>query len=343
MKSIPPEALSYINKQAKSSLSYKNNIGDKSVNLIFILDQTDPMSHIEIYNVYFERVMTWLKMAYTYSNNTCGKDLKIYIYFTPLKKTLPENNTQMIEQIHANTGFTYSCPTGESEIVLFRSQEWFKVFIHESFHLLTLDFSGMNAEKICKKRIKSLFPIESDFLMFESYTEFWTILLNTIFVNFYALRGHKSLREFNETYPFVIKYELTFKMFQLAKILDFMGLEYTDLYKKTKTAKIARDNLYREKTNVFAYSVIGCLLLTNFQDFLEWCDTNNLSLVSFKKTIPNVTSFCDFIESKYQGMGEKNSMYSKFVTKKCFEKVLGSVGKESWILDTLRMSLFELH
>ena len=56
---------------------------------------------------------------------------------------MPDSNIDIIDQIHVNTGFTTTCPV-DSEIVIFREEEWFKVFIHETFHNFALDFSDMN-------------------------------------------------------------------------------------------------------------------------------------------------------------------------------------------------------
>ena len=74
------------------------------------------------------------------------------------------------------------------------------------------------------------------------------------------------------------------------KILSFMGLDYSLLYSKSNRSKLARDTLYKEDTNVFAYHVATTILLCNYPSFLEWCDTNNMHPMLFKKTNANVDS-----------------------------------------------------
>ena len=74
----------------------------------------------------------------------------VFIYSTELTKNLPNSNIDILDQIHVNTAFTYSCIEQSNEIVIFRKEEWLKVLIHESFHNFGLDFSDMNTSE-CNK------------------------------------------------------------------------------------------------------------------------------------------------------------------------------------------------
>ena len=62
---------------------------------------------------------------------------------TPIKKVLPSSPFVILSPTHANTAVTTTC-TADGEICLFRKEEIFKVFIHETFHSLGLDFSSMS-------------------------------------------------------------------------------------------------------------------------------------------------------------------------------------------------------
>ena len=81
---------------------------------------------------------TYLK----YSTKKCSNKLNIFLFFSKLEKTLPEYGEQM-ERHNLNNAFTYPC-TDESELTIYRKEEWFKVFCHESMHNLGLDFSSMD-------------------------------------------------------------------------------------------------------------------------------------------------------------------------------------------------------
>ena len=66
------------------------------------------------------------------------------------------------------------------------------------------------------------------------------------------------------------------------------------------TASAVRDALYKEDTSVLSYYIITLILLNNYQSFLSWCNTNNTSILQFKKTTANIDAFCNFIGKKYK-------------------------------------------
>ena len=118
-----------------------------------------------------------------------------------------------------------------------------------------------------------------------------------------------------------------------------MGLTYNDLYSNSKYSVILRENLYKENTNVLSYYVIKTILLNNYQDFLIWCNKNNLSLFDFKKTIGNLREFCKFIEKNYK----KQSMVEDIdKTQVLLSKIKRKKGDYKYILSNLRMSICEL-
>ena len=118
-----------------------------------------------------------------------------------------------------------------------------------------------------------------------------------------------------------------------------MGLTYKDLYSKTESSNILRENMYKEKTNVLAYYVIKTILINNYQGFLNWCKTNNFSLLQFKKTIKNQKELCKFIDKNYK----TKSMLNGVVETQSFLNNIKTYNKNpSYILSNLRMSICEL-
>jgi hypothetical protein len=131
-------------------------------------------------------------------------------------------------------------------------------------------------------------------------------------------------------------YEIKYSFFQLAKILDFMGLQYQDLHSKSEYSKISRDTLYKENTNVLSYYVIKTILINNFQGFLSWCNKNNFSIMQFKKTPANQLEFCKFVKRNYKSksmLNNINAIEQLFQNKK---------GNKGYIMTNLRMSVCEL-
>jgi hypothetical protein len=273
-----------------------------------------------------------------------------------LKKKLPNSNIHILGENNVNTAFTYSCPVN-SEIVNFRKEEWFKVLMHETFHNFALDFSDMNSQStICKERILTMFPINSNVNLYEAYTEFWAELMNALFCSYYlttnkineqekAVSESELMNELLSNFDFFINFERTYGFFQLVKTLDFMGITYKDLYSK-KTESIAlRNTLYKEKSNVLSYYIIRPILMNNYQGFLSWCNKNNFSLLQFKKTNKNLEDFCSFVKTNYKtkSMIESTNCMQKFIVKlkkmKHHKKTDENI---DFALSNMRMSLCEL-
>jgi len=246
---------------------------------------------------------------------------------------------QILCDMNANTAFTYTCPL-DSEIVIFRKEEWFKVLIHESFHNFALDFSDVD-NQYCKETILSLFPIHSDVNLYEAYTEFWARIMNCLFSSYFLSKTKNEFYYFAENFIYL---EINYSLFQMCKVLQFMGLSYRDLYSKDAKAKIVRNNLYKEKTSIFAYYIITFILMFHYQEFLQWCNENNLSLIAFKKTNGNLQKFCEFIEKKYKREALLNAINMCCLQHIKIDKNQKKNKKKDihFLKNNLRMTLFEI-
>jgi hypothetical protein len=282
----------------------------------------------------------WLYILNIYSSKTCVKNLTIYFYFTSLEKRLPQSNIVVLDEINVNTAFTYSCPKN-SEIVVFRKEEWFKVFIHETFHNFGLDFSNMKINESTQHILK-IFPVNSYVNLYEAYSEFWAEIINALFCSFLNLENKNNLNQFLKYSEFFINFERTYSFFQLVKVLNFMGLTYKDLYLKNPKSELLRKTMYKEKSNILSYYVIKTILLNSYQDFLKWCSINNSSLLQFKKTIVNQKLFCLFIEKKYK---IKSIITSIEKTENFFMKIKNKKNDNLFydnLLHNMRMSICEI-
>ena len=171
----------YIKDNSAYEVIYEHTLshGEK-VTVFFIVPEF--VESTELINKFIIIILTWFEFIYPYAQKKCGNKLDVFIYLTPFKKILPENG-EIIGKENVNTAYTTSCvPHGK--IVVYRSEEWFKVLIHESFHVLGLDFSHKENAKITSE-IKKLFPINSNIKLFEAYTETWAEILNCVFVSYY--------------------------------------------------------------------------------------------------------------------------------------------------------------
>ena len=336
-KSFPEIVRNHIDELMMSEICYSFSLYDRNVKVYFVVENDDIELEIEQYNKYVENIATWIYILNMYASKECAKTLNVYFYFTSLEKNLPNSNIHILDEINVNTAFTTTCPS-DSEIVVFRREEWFKVFIHETFHNFGLDFSAMNNDMI-HECITNMYKVESNVNAYEAYTEFWAEIINALFCSYYATKNKNDINEFLSNVEIYINLERTYSLFQLVKTLDFMGLQYKDLYSNTKHAAILRENLYKENTNVLSYYIIKTVLIYNYQGFLSWCKTNNISLLDFKNTIGNQKQFCKFIEKNYKiqslldGIHESHIFLSKLKKKK---------GINKFIFSNMRMSICEL-
>jgi len=337
--SFPELVRKHIDELTMSEITYHFSLYGRNIKVHFIVEDDNVELEIETYNKHVDSIIMWLYILNQYASKQCATSLVIYLYFTSLEKRTPNSNIFILDEINVNTAFTTTCPK-DSEIVVFRKEEWFKVFIHETFHNFALDFSDMNNNN-AHKCILDIFKVNSNVNLYEAYTEFWAEIMNALFCSFFSLKDKNDIEDFLSNAEFFINFERTFSFFQLVKTLDFMGLTYKDLYLETERSRILRENLYKEKTNVLSYYVIKTVLINNYQGTLSWCKTNNLSLLQFKKTIKNQSEFCKFIESHYKS----NSMLNGVTDTKKFLNDLRKKGKRinlSYILSNLRMSICEL-
>ena len=334
--SFPLEIRDHIDKFILYEITFSFSLGDRDIIVHFMTQDSYP--DIKTYKKYLDWIIMWIQILTKYSEKKCSKHLVIYLYFTELQKELPNSNVEILDQHNINTAFTSTCPVN-SEIIIFRKEEWFKVFIHETFHNFALDFSDMNVDE-CHNKILSIFKVKSSVNLYEAYTEFWAEIINGIFCSFLILKNKNNYKEFLKILEFILNFEKTYSYFQLVKILNFMGLTYKDLYEDSEPSISLRNTLYKEKTNVLSYYVIKLILLNNYQEFIDWCKKNNISLLHFKKTDKNLMEFCKFIEKNYKSpsllKGIKNTSF--FINKEFQNKN----NKNYYLLNNLRMSLCEM-
>jgi hypothetical protein len=261
---------------------------------------------------------------------------------TDLKKVLP-NNTNIIKQENANTAFTTSCKK-HTEINLFRKEEWFKVLIHESFHCTGLDFSELE-HSVSNKKVLTIFPVNSDVRLFETYCEMWAEILNVMFISYNKTNTIENLNE--DINKLIVKmekllyYERLFSLFQCAKVLHFFGIKYNNLYEKDLTSMKLRAMKYKEDTNVLSYYIIKSIYMFYVNDFIEWCVENNnyngIVSLNFNKNDETINSYIEFIKEHFL-----NSCYISSLA--IFEEWFKNINEKSVsyeIYNTLRMCVHE--
>jgi hypothetical protein len=332
--SFPKIIIGHINEYMMTEISFTFSLYDRNVKVYFVVEKDAKDLNIDLYKRYMKSITMWIYVLNIYSSKKCARNINIYFYFTSLKKSLPTSNSNILDETNVNTAFTTTCPK-DSEIVVFRKEEWFKVFIHETFHNFGLDFSMMNNDTI-NKCILSIFKVESYVNSYESYTEFWAEIINAAFCSFHTNKN--DVDDFLINIEMYINFERTYSFFQLVKTLEFMGLTYNDLYSNSKHSSMLREKLYKEKTSVLSYYIIKCVLMNNYQGFLQWCSKNNSPLLQFTPTVENQDKFCEFIEKNYK---TRSMLYGVHETDLFLSKLRKKKGNK-YLLNNMRMTICEL-
>ena len=327
----------FINENEKYQLNYYCNIGGRKINIYFTLFSEDELLLIDTYTEYINNIYIWLTICDSYSSKRCANKLDLYIYPTPFSKKLPEKMTSTISTEHVNSAFTLSCaPVGE--IVIYRKEEWFKVFIHETFHAYGLDFGNHTSKKI-HETLAQIFPINSEYDATEAYTETWARIMNCAMVGFNLLENKENKKEFIKNIDFCLQIERFFSLYQATKVLRFMGLRYQDIHKLDNNSSYLRNNLYRENTHVFAYYILTSILMNNYIGFLVWCYTHNTSLLQFSASDYNFKEFSKYIKRQYD-----KPMQEEIIKLQSFDGYLNTNNNNNnnnELLNTTRMSIIE--
>jgi len=245
------------------------------------------------------RAFVWLRICAKYASPRCAETLDVYLFLTPFAKTLPLTPGATLSVEHVNTAFTRPCH-GHGEIVVYRAEEWFKVFLHETFHAFGFDFGTDGLTKAAKERLQHIFPIASKLDINESYTEVWARIVNCAMQSFYALpklnQNEKAKETFMNYLEFSLNLERMFAIYQSQKMLEHMGLTFENFCKHPYAAR------YKENSHIFAYYIVTAVLLNNLPTFLQWCQTQNAPTCCFQfaQTAETQNALVTFIAKQVQ-------------------------------------------
>jgi len=238
---------------------------------------------LNAYRSYVYKIYAWFYFIQPYmsrDNVNCSREISIYLYFTPFKKTLPTISGDTLGPATANTGYTCPCSINperyggktSTEIIIFRHEEWFKVLIHETMHNFELDFVTDITTVV-----RDLFPgIRHAIILSEAYAETWARLLNVAFYVFYDIYGgNATAAQYNTAIHRCLPVERTFSLFQAVKILKHMKINVLDILSTDSAVASAVYNKYNEKTNIFAYYIITGMMMFEADEFIKWCAAEN--------------------------------------------------------------------
>ena len=329
MNGIPEEFRQTITENLGPHRVFAFKCGNRNIRTTFYAEKCKTYA----LDNYIKHVYIWLHIACQFAPKSCALTIHIHIFLTNLTKKRPSSQTIPFNQTHANTAFTHSC-VANPEIVIYRLEEWFKVFIHETFHTLGLDFSTLNHMDAANQQINKIFnlrPNNRDYRLYESYTETWADIIHVCMVVHFNLIQQKHFEySYVENVESLLRQEITFSMIQCTKVLHHNHLKYIQLLN-------GQDNTYRENTNIMSYYIVRCILLFHANEFIYWTMMQNHHSIEFKKNEQNVLKYVGFIEKCSRDQSFINSMMQIEEQYKLME----SRDKTSYGATTMRMTMIE--
>ena len=250
------------------------------------------------------KIISWLTYIAPLSKKECSVNTNIKIFFTPLMKLLPICQQDELEEkvildaVNVNSAYTYTCKKN-NEIIIYRKEEWFKVFLHETFHTFGMDFSNIVIDVYCDK-MRSKIPLQSEFLLFESYCEFMATYFNIIYSIIdkpkFSINTHEEAINFIANILCKVHNQNRFSLFQMIKIMEYYNINLEDLLRNINRETFSN---YKENSNVFAYYFAKSILMINFGEFYKWCLNNNQGFINFNSKSSNISKFYNFIIERW--------------------------------------------
>ena len=382
-KPKPKNKTKKIDKKREKSYLIKYEIPYEKtfININFILYEKDSLSKqlVEKYDNKVYDILKIIHLIIILSNNNlinkkdfeiCSRDgLNIFIFLTPFLREINIESNDILGATNANGGFCYGC-INEGNIIVYRSQEYFKVLIHELIHNFGIDSyifdfkkeiykTNSNENKLYKNFINNFNLSREindgtfDIGIQECIVEFWAKFLNYSLFSFnYILKNltHtdninnipvniKTTGQFNKIYNMyisiftsVFELEILHNSLQCVKILKKNKLNYLNIL-STKDKKV---NNYKEETHIFSYFILQTILLYSYKNFINFKIMINYERnynkfnIIFPKSLENISKLLKFIIV--------NSRNNDFINNiQLLEKI-----KYNKLLKTnLRMSLIE--
>ena len=298
-------------------------------------------------------------------NNICSKNgMNIFIFMTPFKRSLQiDKKEYALGAVNVNGGFCYGC-INRGEIVVYRQEEFFKVFSHELIHNYGVDqyiFEFINMvsresshEHVLYQKFVSNFNLSREINeeifnigLQESVVEFWGEFFNNVIFSYSSsnnnnLSNTKKFSDYISNFETLANIEILHSFFQSIKILNKNNLKFSNILAKNKEKNIY--NNYKETSHIFSYYILKLFLIYDYKGFVnsQIClqrETTKYKIY-FNNSISNMVKFLNYIIGQMNSQYILNNFYHMEELHECFNtKRLHK--RDKYIMTNLRMSILE--
>ncbi len=310
-KFVSQQVKKCINKEIKYNLKIIFTVDKQKLNFDCYF-----IKEIDLYN--FTKKLKLIIKIYSFMTFyfEINKDLKLFLYCTDLDKKLDFRKNKILDENNVNSGLSSFSKLSDKDnyIMIWRKEEFFKVFIHEIIHYLNLDFKS-------ELKIKNIFDIlcidkNTKIIPNEAFTDFWAITLNCIIYT--TINPSQNLLE-------NIEKEIKFILEQSAKIIYYYGFSSWDDFSKNNCSIY-----FNQKTSIFSYYILKSCMFFYFNKTIKFLinNDNKLILRNIKKN--------EFEKYLYDII--KSDKYIDFMN-----KLIKQMYSSSKISNNLRMSNLQIN
>jgi hypothetical protein len=270
------------------NFTYQINFNFNNINFTIIINSINRIN-INKYIEYIKKVICFCLL--NIENNNKSIQFKLELFLLEDKKEITISNfNHCILPDHVNSGYTNS-RSDNINIVIYRKEEWLKVFIHECLHAFNIDFHVSTIP--FKKLLNDFFYVNSDFLLNEAFVEFWARIINCAFFTLH-LNPSLNLYDFHNVFVFNLNIERIYSITQANKLLSIFHLDYEKII--DKKYKYICNKLYKEQTNAFCYYIIPAILMCDLENSFQWFETHNKHSFVIDKNENQVMLFIYYIK-----------------------------------------------
>lgn len=282
---------------------------------------------LSTYEKIIEKMATWLNIAIRVKPPMCGKELSVHLFMSTHKKMYSADTA--LDRIHVNTAYTTGC-VEKASICIFREEEWFKVFIHETFHSFGMSFNESHEQFLNREFYGHVAGRhQQDLRLYEVHCELMATIFNC------ALKSYWEKTSFMKN----VKREQAFSLYQCHKVLR------TGAYGNNSSAVTDFDDVVpreEEKTSVFSYYIAKTILLLSIDDFVGFLYQHSTNFVVYEWNEEKVAKYIGHIFggfAKFKKVYNSRLPFKKHGWQKTCEKTMRmTIGGKKKKRKTMRMS-----
>jgi hypothetical protein len=206
-----------------------------------------PLAWTQRFRAYARVCFVWLVMLLPCSTDRAGsKGFVCDLVMLPDRRRFPEGD-DLVGPVHCNGGISY-VGREAARFCVYREEEWFKVFVHETFHAF-----GVHGEFPEQSEVQERLGFSGRLVLecSEVYAEAWARIIAVLF----SLGLSPTVTQFRRG----LEQEAAHGWRNCLQVL----------------ARVSAHEVTKQPTPAFEYYCLAGIVMVNHVEFIEWCVNQN--------------------------------------------------------------------